>query len=157
MDQACRKLGVSERRACSCLGHWRSTQRYECKLPEKDRPLINDMLTFSISHPRYGYRRITILLREDGWHVNFKRIYRLWRQENLKVRRKQQKRVRLGTSENSCDRKRAEYYNHVWSYDLLSERLEKPVTCEKSQLTSAGMNPGAPGLAQILASPQRIE
>ena len=124
MDQACRKLGVSERRACSTLGQSRGTQRYECKLPEKDRPLIDDILSFSVKHPRYGYRRITILLREDGWRVNFKRVYRLWCQEGLKVAQKQHKRSRLGTSSNSCDRKRAEYYNHVWSYDLLSERLE---------------------------------
>jgi transposase InsO family protein len=56
--------------------------------------------------------------------VNFKRVYRLWCQEGLKVRRKQIKRRRLGTSENSCDRKRPEHRDHVWSYDLLSERLE---------------------------------
>ena len=82
------------------------------------------MLRSSKKHPRYGYRRITIRLREDGWRVNFKRVYRLWCQEGLKIRRKQQKRRRLGTSENSCDRRRLEHRDHVWSYDLLSERLE---------------------------------
>ncbi len=86
--------------------------------------MIKDMLRFSKKHHRYGYRRITIRLREDGWEVNFKRVYRLWCQEGLKIRRKQQKRRRLGTSENSCDRRRPEHRDHVWSYDLLSERLE---------------------------------
>ncbi len=82
------------------------------------------MLELSLDHPRYGYRRITILLREDGWFVNFKRVYRLWCQEGLKVYRKQRKRLYTGTSDNSCDRKNPEYYNHVWTYDFVTERLE---------------------------------
>jgi transposase InsO family protein len=82
------------------------------------------MLKLSLKHPRYGYRRITVLLREDNWLVNFKRVYRLWCQEGLKVRKKQHKRLYSGSSENSCDKKRPEYYNHVWSYDFLTERLE---------------------------------
>ena len=86
--------------------------------------MINDMLKLSLKHPRYGYRRITILLREDDWLVNFKRVYRLWCREGLKVRRKQHKRLYNGTSDNSCDRRRPEYYNHVWSYDFMTERLE---------------------------------
>jgi putative transposase len=77
-----------------------------------------------VKHPRYGYRRITILLREDDWLVNFKRVYRLWCQEGLKVPKKQHQRLYDGTSANSCDQKRPEHYNHVWSYDFLSERLE---------------------------------
>jgi transposase InsO family protein len=90
----------------------------------KDKPLINDMLKLSLKHPRYGYRRITILLREDNWLVNFKRVYRLWCQESLKVHRKQHKKLYAGSSGNSCYKKRPEYYNHVWSYDFLTERLE---------------------------------
>ena len=86
--------------------------------------MIKDMLKLSLKHPRYGYRRITILLREDNWLVNFKRVYRLWCQEGLKVHRKQHKRLYNGTSDNSCDKKRPEYYNHVWSYDFMAERLE---------------------------------
>ena len=86
--------------------------------------MIKDMLKLSLKHPRYGYRRITILLREDNWLVNFKRVYRLWCQEGLKVHRKQHKRLYDGTSDNSCDKKRPEYYNHVWSYDFMAERLE---------------------------------
>jgi transposase InsO family protein len=91
---------------------------------EKDKPLIKDMLTLSLKHPRYGYRRITILLREDSWLVNFKRVYRLWCQEGLKVPKKQHKRLYTGTSANSCDKKRPQHCNHVWSYDFLTERLE---------------------------------
>jgi transposase InsO family protein len=68
---------------------------------------------------------ITIKLREKDWVVNFKRVYRLWRLEGLQVPRKQHKKRHYdGGGENACHRKRPEYYNHVWSYDFLSERLE---------------------------------
>ncbi len=56
--------------------------------------------------------------------INFKRVYRLWCQEWLKIRRKQHKKLYTDGSENACNRKRPEYYNHIWSYDFLSERLE---------------------------------
>ncbi|MHC4370473.1 MAG: IS3 family transposase, partial [Planctomycetota bacterium] len=118
------QLGISQRRACKALGRHRSTQRYKSKQLDKDKPLIEDMLKLSLKHPRYGYRRITILLREDNWLVNFKRVYRLWCHEGLKVPKKQHKRLYTGTSANSCDKKRPQCYNHVWSYDFLTERLE---------------------------------
>ena len=125
VKQIRRKLGnVSQRRLCKVLGQPRSTQRYEPKRPEKDRPLINDILELHVMHPRYGYRRIRIKLCERGWIVNFKRVYRLWCQEGLKVRKRQRKKLYTGCSENACNRKKPEYYNHIWSYDLLSERLE---------------------------------
>ena len=117
-------MGLSERKACKVLGQSRSTQRYKLKLPDKDKPVIDDLLVLHVKHPRYGYRRITIKLREKGWFINFKRVYRLWCQEGFKVPRKQHKKLHTGTSENSCDRKKAEYYNHVWSYDFVNERLE---------------------------------
>ena len=93
-------------------------------MPDKDKLVIKDMLDLNVEHPRYGYRRITIKLREKDWLINFKRVYRLWCQEGLKVPRKQHKKQHTGSSENSCDRKKAEYYNHVWSYDFVNERLE---------------------------------
>ena len=73
-------------------------------------------------HPRYGYRRITALLRREGWSVNRKRVHRLWRREGLKVPQVQRKRRRLGHSENSCIRRRSERPNHVWSYDFLYDQ-----------------------------------
>ena len=87
--------------------------------------MIDDLLVLHVKHPRYGYRRITIKLREKGWFINFKRVYRLWCQEGLKVPRKQHKKHRSdGSSDNACHRKRPEYYNHVWSYDFVTEQLE---------------------------------
>lgn len=78
----------------------------------------------SQAHPRYGYRRIRALLAEKGWPVNRKRLYRLWRQEGLKVPQKQRKRRRTGSSDNSCILQKAEFINEVWSYDFLMDQAE---------------------------------
>lgn len=71
---------------------------------------------------RYGYRRITAMLRAEGWRVNHKRVERIWRVEGLKVPKKQPKRGRLWLTDGSCIRRRAEHPNHVWSYDILMDR-----------------------------------
>ena len=71
---------------------------------------------------RYGYRRITALLRNDGWQVNHKRVERIWRQEGLKVPCKQPKRGRLWLNDSSCVRLRAQSRDHVWSYDFVQDR-----------------------------------
>jgi transposase InsO family protein len=65
-------------------------------------------------------------LRADGWHVNHKRIERLWREENMQVPAKQHRRRRLPRrgSENSCIRRCAQHKDHVWSYDFVADRLE---------------------------------
>ena len=70
----------------------------------------------------WGYRKITSLLRADGWHINFKRVYRIWRQEGLQVPYKQHKRRRLGCSENACIRHQPEHYNHIWSIDFIMDQ-----------------------------------
>jgi putative transposase len=84
------------------------------------------MIALSTENARYGYRRVWALLKREGWHVNKKRVYRLWREEGLRVPGKQRKRRRLagGTSENASSRKRAEYKDHVWSYDFVVDRTE---------------------------------
>ena len=72
--------------------------------------------------PRYGYRTITRLLRGEGWIVNAKRIYRLWRREGLKVPRKAVKRRRLGTASGGIQRRQADRPDHVWSADFVFDR-----------------------------------
>ena len=73
---------------------------------------------------RYGYRRIREMLVADGWRVNVKRVYRIWRREGLKVPMKQPKRGRLWLNDGSCVRLRSERPNHVWSYDFVQDRTE---------------------------------
>ena len=83
------------------------------------------MHRLALCWPRYGYRRISVLLRKDGWRVNVKRLHRLWKQEGLQIRKKQRKRKRLGNGQNACHRYRPEHKDHVWSYDFISDRTEK--------------------------------
>ena len=89
---------------------------------EEEKRLVQEMLALVGKHPRFGYRRIWVLLRKAGWTVNRKRIYRLWRQEGLKVPQKQHKKRRLGHSENSCVRRKAEHKDHVWTWDFVHDR-----------------------------------
>lgn len=114
-------MGVSERRACEVLGQPRSSQRYEPLKAGKDESLVSRIHELVRDHPRFGYRRITRLMRQEGWLVNAKRIYRLWRQEGLKVPQKQRKRIRLGNSDGGCIRHRAEHKDHVWSMDFIHD------------------------------------
>ena len=113
---------VSERRACRALGVPRSTLRYPGVGPERDKDLLLRIKELARKHPRYGYRRVTALLRRDGWAVNLKRVHRLWRAAGLKVPQAQRKRRRLGSGENGCARHRAERPNHVWSYDFVMDQ-----------------------------------
>jgi transposase InsO family protein len=92
---------------------------------DKDKTLLSEILKLSEKHPRYGYRRIWALLRREGYHVNKKRVHRLWRRAGLKVAAKQRKRKRLlGGAENGASSRRAEYKDHVWSYDFVMDQTE---------------------------------
>jgi putative transposase len=115
-------MDVSERRACRALGQPRSTQRHERKVPDDEPTLANRIVALATKYGRYGYRRVTALLRGEGWRVNHKRVERLWRQEALKVPKRQPKRGRLWQNDGSCVRRRPEYKDHVWSYDFVSDR-----------------------------------
>ena len=112
---------MSQRRACEVLGQARSTQRYQPAEPDGEKALVKRMKELSAQHPRYGYRRVWALLRAEKFEVNKKRVHRLWRREGLKVPRRQRKRRRLGHSDNSCTRRRAEHPDHVWSYDFVMD------------------------------------
>ena len=115
-------LNVSERRVCRAIEQNRSTQRYKIKLDELDEKLTVRIIELASLYGRYGYRRVTGLLNNEGWKVNHKKVERIWRLEGLKVPQKQPKRGRLWFNDGSCIRKRAECPNHVWSYDFVSDR-----------------------------------
>ena len=122
VEHVCSELGVSERRACGVLGQSRSTQRHEARIPDDELLLVGRVTELAGEYGRYGYRRITALLKSEGWRVNHKRVERIWRQEGLKVPKKQPKRGRLWLGDGSCVRRRALYQDHVWSYDILMDR-----------------------------------
>ncbi len=116
------KLRVSERRACRVLGQARSTQRRRPEVRDDEGALTSRIIQLATCYGRYGYRRITALLRREGWRVNHKRVERIWRREGLKVPRKQPKRGRLWLNDGSCIRLRPTHKDDVWSYDFLFDR-----------------------------------
>ena len=122
MDHVRHDLGVSERRACRVLGQPRSTHRHRPGVPDDESRLLARLIELATRYGRYGYRRVTALLRGEGWRVNHKRVERLWRREGLKVPQKHRPRRRLWLNDGSCIRLRPERRNHVWSYDFVSAR-----------------------------------
>jgi len=119
----CRKLAVSERRACKVLNQARATQRRRTYPASDEEQLTDDIITLATKYGRYGYRRIAAILNNNkGWRVNHKRVERIWRREGLKVPKKQPKKGRLWLNDGSCIRLRPEYKDHVWSYDFMVER-----------------------------------
>ncbi|MCC9608110.1 IS3 family transposase [Blastopirellula sp. JC732] len=86
------------------------------------------MRELAASRPRWGYRRIAWQLRREGFRVSDTRAYRLWRREGLKVPQKKRKRRNAGTSENGCDRRKAERPNDVWCWDFIFDITERGVT-----------------------------
>jgi transposase InsO family protein len=110
---------VSERRACKVLSQPRRTQRYQAKLADDQPALVKRILELVARHPRAGYRMIWARLKEQGWHVNKKRIWRLWKQEGLKVPQKKHKRRSMGEAVNGCTRLVSTGKDHVWAMDFV--------------------------------------
>ena len=116
------QLGVSERRACRVLGQARSTHRHPARVSADEPRLVERIIALATEYGRYGYRRMTGLLRGEGWRVNHQRVERLWRREGLKVPQKQPNRGRLWLTDGLCVRCRPAYRLHVWAYDFLTAR-----------------------------------
>lgn len=122
MNELQSEFAVSERRACCVVDQPRQTQRYQPRLRDDEPALVKNILELVREFPRYGYRFICSKLRQAGWTINPKRVYRIWQQEGLKVPVKKRKKRRLGNSGNSIKRLAAEHPNHVWSWDFIFDR-----------------------------------
>jgi len=125
VERAERDYGMSERHACRLLGQGRGTQRYSPTVRVEEDALTQAIVSLASEYGRYGYRRITALLRSAGWPVGKDRVQRIWRREGLKVPKKQRPRRRLWLNDGSCIRLRPQRPNHVWSYDFVSDRTEE--------------------------------
>ena len=113
---------MSERHACLLLGQPSGTQRYRPTQREDEDALTQAIVALASQYGRYGYRRITALLKRAGWRVGKDRVERIWRREGLKVPKRQKPRGRLWLNDGSCVRLRPMHSNHVWSYDFVSAR-----------------------------------
>ena len=120
MERVRAQYGMTERHACRLLEQWRGTQRYEPMQRNDEDALTRAIITLASKYGRYGYRRITALLKRAGWRVGKDRVQCIWRREGLKVPAKQRPRGRLWLEDGSCVRLRPEHANHVWSYDFVS-------------------------------------
>src|SRR6185295_18177085 len=110
---------VSQRRSCSLLDFARSSCRYEGQ-PRSDGELIDRLRELATERPRYGYRRLHVLVSRDGLRVNHKRLYRIYRAEGLSVRGRRRNRVAR------TDRPKLEAAmapNQRWSMDFVSDTL----------------------------------
>jgi putative transposase len=115
VELACER-GLSLRRACGLIGLARSALSYELRLPAKDAPVIEAMKALSAQYPRYGYRRIRIFLRRQGFELSWSRTHRLWRQAGLLLpRRRPRRRIATGRPRAHTPFKS----NMVWAYDFV--------------------------------------
>jgi putative transposase len=111
---------LDQRRACRLVGLNRSTYYYRSQAKDQSalRLRIRDLAAARV---RYGYRRIHVLLRREGWKVNHKRVYRLYRLEGLELRLRRRKKKRVAVARVPCPG--AAVPNDRWSMDFLSDRL----------------------------------
>lgn len=114
---------MSEREACRALEANRGSYRRPKKVAGDEAELTGDIIRLATQYGRYGYKKVTALLKVEGWSVNHKRVERIWRQEGLRVPERHKKRGRLYLNDGSCIRLRSCWPNHVWSYDFVFARL----------------------------------
>lgn len=112
----------SASQACRAMGLSRSSYYARSECSAQSAALERAIVELSEKHPRYGYRRVTALLKREGRGVNAKRVQRVRRAEGLQVARKQKRVRRLGIS--SAERRRATRVNEVWSWDFVEEQTE---------------------------------
>ena len=114
------RYGLSERRACRLIGIGRSTLRYRSHPRSEEEPLRRRLRELAAERPRFGYRRLHVLLRREGVIVNHKRIERLYREDGLAVRRRRRKRVaRDGRGRATLPARP----NQQWGVDFVSDAL----------------------------------
>jgi transposase InsO family protein len=114
-----KEWGLSQRKAAKVMGTCRGTLRYTPRAGKDDEALAALMKRLAYRHPRYGLRRIEALLRREGIRDNRKRLHRLWKAEGLGLRRTRRRRRKREPGEVW---RKAEYPDHVWSYDFMEAR-----------------------------------
>jgi len=112
--------GLAERQACRAVGVHRSLVRYRSVKPSQE-PLRRRLRELAASRVSWGYPRLTILLRREDWHVNHKRVYRLYTEEGLALKRKRPKRRKSATVRQI--RTEAGAPNERWAMDFVHDVL----------------------------------
>ena len=86
--------------------------------------MTSEITNLAKQHKRYGYRMITAKLRQQGWNVNHKRVQRIWQKGGLQVPYRRKIKRANGGGDNRCSVKKAEFINHIWTYDFMSDQTE---------------------------------
>ncbi len=120
VEWVCGAYQLSERRACGVYGFARATIRYRSVRPSQ-APLRARLHELASVRVQYGYRRLHILLRREGWQVNHKRVHRLYIEEGLALKRKRPQRHRSAVTRIA--RPAAEKPNERWCMDFVSDAL----------------------------------
>ena len=114
------RYGFSERGACRLASYSRSSYRRKSLREEADQPLRERLMELASERPRFGYRRLHVMLQREGWEINRKRVYRVYRELGLAVRRKKRKRV---AQANRRPRVVPIAANIQWSIDFMRDTL----------------------------------
>jgi putative transposase len=114
------QFSISQRRACRLVAIDRSSARYQARRMDGDPALLSALEELARRHPRYGYRRLWVELRRGGYAVNHKRVYRLYRQARLKLRRKQGRRRLVHRAATPAQLTRP---NQQWALDFVHDRI----------------------------------
>jgi transposase InsO family protein len=127
-------------------------------VPDDEAVLTERIIAIASQYGRYGYRRVTGMLRNEGFRVNHKRVERIWRREGLKVPKRQPQRGRLWLNDGSCVRLRPQHRNHVWSYDFMMARTSngRPEPNERRRPGRAAHAVCVAGRTGALALRQRL-
>jgi putative transposase len=112
-------FGVSQRRSCRVLQVVRSTIQYRSRRPD-DSALRTELVALAAQRRRFGYRRLTVLLRRGGMLVNHKKVYRLYTAEGLAVRRRKRKKLAAGARILLAPPTQP---NERWSMDFMGDSL----------------------------------
>ncbi len=115
--------GLSQRHACQLLNIQRSSARYIRHTRSDETATVKLVREYAHEQPMHGYRMMAAMLKRDGYVINQKRVYRIWRQEGLQLPRRKVTKRRYGDS--SADLQRASRPNEVWTYDFLEGRTER--------------------------------
>jgi putative transposase len=115
--------GLSQRYACQVVGIQRSSAGYIRRSRPDEAAAVALVREYAHEQPMYGYRIIAAMLKHDGYRINRKRVYRIWRQEGLQLPRRKRIKRRYGASSGKL--RRASRPNEVWRYDFVEGRTER--------------------------------
>jgi len=115
--------GLSQRHACELMSLQRASARYVRRSRHDEEATVALIREYAHEQPMYGYRIIAAMLKHDGYQINRKRVYRIWRQEGLQLPRRKTGKRRYGDASSTL--RRAGAPNEVWTYDFLEGRTER--------------------------------